>query len=58
MGELHHVLGMRVRRQVDGTIFVDQERYLKGKLVEFGMDACRPMVTPEVIVKREEATHL
>jgi hypothetical protein len=54
MGEVHHVLGMRVVKTVDGVIYVDQETYIRNKLVEFQMDECRPLVVPEVIEKRNE----
>lgn len=58
MGEVHQILGMRVMRDENGDIYLDQEKYLKGKLKEFGMENCRPMITPEVIMKREGSNTL
>lgn len=58
IGQLHHILGMRVTRKQDGSITVDQETYITSKLKEFNMHECRPVTSPEVITKRDGSPDL
>ena len=52
LGDLHHILGMRVTKQSNGDILVDQQTYLRDKLQQFGMDQSRDIATPEEITKK------
>jgi hypothetical protein len=54
MGDIHHVVGMRVKKREDGTVWIDQATYIDEKLREFGMDQCKPMSTPETITRNSE----
>ena len=47
LGEASHVLGMRIVRLPNGSLTIDQRRYIKDKLSEFSMLTCREVDTPE-----------
>ena len=52
VGEVQHIVGMRVEKRSDGTVWIDQQAYVEQKLQEFGMSESRPMSTPETITKK------
>ncbi|EER28295.1 copia-like retrotransposon family protein [Coccidioides posadasii C735 delta SOWgp] len=39
-------LGMRVQKQPNGDLFVNQEQYIEDLLTEYGMEDCKPSKTP------------
>ena len=46
-GELHHILGMQVKRdRSKKRLTIDQNIYLKDVLKRFGMENCKPVSTP------------
>lgn len=45
MGELHRFLGVTFTRDAEGT-WLSQEGYTKAVLRRYGMEECKPMVTP------------
>jgi hypothetical protein len=46
-GECSKVLGIRItRNRAEGILRIDQEEYIKGILVRFGMDKCKVSSTP------------
>jgi hypothetical protein len=50
LGEVNHILGMRVMRNND-TLTIDQKSYIKDKLVEFNYHQCNGSDTPEASEK-------
>lgn len=46
IGATSHILGMRVMRRSDGSIYLDQERYVKEKLDELRMENSGAVATP------------
>jgi hypothetical protein len=52
--ELHQMVGMKVKKLSDGTVWIDQQAYVEDKLKEFGMSECKRMSTPETITKSTE----
>ena len=46
LGEARFLLGLEIRRQPNGDVFLCQEKYYGEVLVKFGMDACNPAATP------------
>src|SRR6185437_1047209 len=50
LGELHHILGMRVKRNIN-SIYLDQTVYICDKLKLFNMQECKSQNTPEEITK-------
>jgi len=50
LGELHHILGMRVKRN-NNSIYLDQTVYICDKLKLFNMQECKSQNTPEEITK-------
>jgi hypothetical protein len=47
LGDMQHILGMRVTRDRQG-VTIDQETYLRDKLTLFGFDACKSQQSPAV----------
>ena len=46
-GEIHFVLGMSIKRDRENKVlFINQEKYLESILSRFGMQDCKPMLTP------------
>jgi hypothetical protein len=45
LGELSFFLGLRIRQRNQG-IFVSQTKYIKEMLKRFGMEYCKPVITP------------
>ena len=46
-GEVSKVLGIRVRRDMKTNwLFIDQEQYVEEVLQRFGMEDCKPSMTP------------
>jgi ribosomal protein L12E/L44/L45/RPP1/RPP2 len=64
IGECEWILGMRVRRDRKKRILIlDQEQYINKVLKQFGMDNCKPAITPEdtsklVVNQPEEQQHI
>ena len=50
LGEVSHILGMRVKREND-TLYIDQKVYIDEKLKEFKMSDCKTVTTPESLEK-------
>jgi hypothetical protein len=47
MGELHHILGIGVRRdRAKRLIYLEQSRYISDILARFNMSDCKPVTTP------------
>ena len=46
LGELNYILGIQIKKQPDGSITLNQSKYILEILEEFGMDQCRPVSTP------------
>ena len=46
LGELHHFLGMEVRRCGDGLLLSQQRQYMLDILDRAGMTECKPCSTP------------
>ena len=46
LGPLHYFLGVRVNRMEDGSMTLDQEKYINEVLAKFGMTECKPVTTP------------
>ncbi|CAN0071865.1 unnamed protein product, partial [Phaeothamnion confervicola] len=47
LGSVHHLLGMRVtRNRSEGTLKIDQERYICDMLKRFNMDSCNASYLP------------
>jgi len=55
LGEISHILGMRVRR-VDNTLYIDQKTYIDDKLKQFDMSNCKSSTTPESLDKLTKNT--
>ncbi|GKU89231.1 hypothetical protein SLEP1_g3397 [Rubroshorea leprosula] len=45
MGELNFFLGLQIKQSKEG-IFINQSKYTKEMLKKFGMETCKPIVTP------------
>ena len=46
-GEVHYILGMRVKRnRKEGVLSIDQQAFLLSTLKRFGMQDCKPVATP------------
>ena len=46
LGEAKFLLGLEIRRQPDGGVFLCQEKYAREVLGKFNMLACNPAATP------------
>ena len=58
LGELKHILGVRVRRdRVARTIRLDQTAYLQALLTRHGMENSTPVATPAVVKDRLTTAH-
>ena len=58
LGEVNHILGMRVTRSSDNRVTIDQQTYLSEKLNEFHMNRCKEVDTPEVKDVKEKESEL
>lgn len=56
LGELNHILGMRVRRDKYNNICIDQQVYVNDKLKQFDMIQCKTSSTPEASEKLTKVT--
>ena len=46
-GEVHHILGMSIKRDRDTkTLYISQQSYLEKVLERFEMENCKPVSTP------------
>jgi hypothetical protein len=45
LGELSFFLGLQIRQSNQG-IFISQTKYIKEMLKRFGMEDCKPVITP------------
>ena len=45
LGLLHYYLGVEVKQR-EGIIFISQAKYIFGLLKKFGMEECKPTITP------------
>jgi hypothetical protein len=45
LGELSFFLGLQIRQRNQG-IFISQTKYIKEMLKRFGMEYCKPIITP------------
>jgi hypothetical protein len=45
LGELSFFLGLQIRQSKKG-IFISQTKYIKEMLKRFGMEDCKPVITP------------
>jgi hypothetical protein len=45
LGELSFFMGLQIR-QSNQTIFISQTKYIREMLKRFGMEYCKPIVTP------------
>jgi transposase InsO family protein len=58
LGELKHFLGMRIQRNANGNITIDQSAYIRQILERFKMEASKPVTTPLAPGSRlESANH-
>ena len=48
LGELKFFLGLHISQQNNG-IFISQSKYIKEMLKKFGMEECKPIITPMTI---------
>ena len=46
LGPLHHLLGVRITHEEDGSLFLDQETYVHKVLEKFGMTSCYTVGMP------------
>jgi hypothetical protein len=46
LGELQHFLGMRITKNLNGEISIDQNGYIRQILELFGMQDSKPVSTP------------
>ena len=46
LGEAKYLLGIEIRRQKNGDIFITQERYARDVVERFGMTGCKSVSTP------------
>ena len=46
LGEARFLLGIEIRRQEGGDVFLGQERYAKGVISRFNMEGCKSVSTP------------
>ncbi|KAM1595278.1 hypothetical protein ACFX10_001586 [Malus domestica] len=46
MGQLTYFLGLQVQYNADGSVFVNQSKYVKDLVHKAGMDSCKPATTP------------
>ena len=46
LGEVSFLLGMEIKKQIDGNIYLVQHKYLKEVLTKFAMESCRAVSTP------------
>jgi hypothetical protein len=56
MGAIQYVLGMKVKKEKDGTVCINQQVYMQKKLEEFNMSECASVLTPEVTAQKAKAT--
>jgi hypothetical protein len=45
LGELSFFLGLRIRQRNEG-IFISQTKYIREMIKRFGMEDCKPVITP------------
>jgi hypothetical protein len=45
LGELSFFLGLQIRQRNQG-IFISQTKYIREMLKKFGMEDCKPVITP------------
>jgi hypothetical protein len=45
LGELSFFLGLQIRQRNQG-IFISQTKYIREMLKRFGMEDCKPVITP------------
>ena len=46
LGEARYLLGIEIRRQKNGDVFLVQERYARDVVERFSMSSCKPVSTP------------
>ena len=46
IGPIKHLLGIRFSKERDGTIYMDQQAYIKEKLNQFKLSECKSVTTP------------
>ena len=46
LGEARFLLGIEIRRQKNGDVFLVQEKYARDVLSRFNMEGCKPVSTP------------
>ena len=46
LGEARYLLGIEIRRQKNGDVFLVQERYARDVVERFSMSGCKPVSTP------------
>ncbi|MCP4491938.1 MAG: DDE-type integrase/transposase/recombinase [Gammaproteobacteria bacterium] len=46
LGELHYFLGVKVQQNLNGSIWLGQEKYMENMLQKYNMDSCNPVSTP------------
>jgi hypothetical protein len=51
LGDIHHILGMKVTRQRNNDIMLSQDVYIENKLKTFGFDSSTCVSTPEMVIK-------
>jgi hypothetical protein len=62
LGELHHILGMKVKESSSSSstssreIIITQDTYIKDKLDIFNFDRCNTVTTPELTIKSNKST--
>jgi hypothetical protein len=47
LGELKYCLGIEVKREASGGVFMRQTKFLRSVLTKFGMQDCKPVKTPQ-----------
>ena len=59
LGQIEHVLGIKVRQDINNNIFISQESYTRSILQKYGMMACNPASTPGEVghVRDDAVTH-
>jgi hypothetical protein len=57
LGEVHHILGMRVERNSEKLI-ISQDVYIQDKLEEFRFDKARSVSTPGTITGTQTTSHM
>ena len=53
LGDIQHILGMRVTKTINNDIVIDQQTYIHDKLLLHKMENARVLSTPEEITKRQ-----